>query len=125
MHAALIHFGILVLAFLLMAIIPGVRLGGVGSAIIAALVFVLVNFFLGWLVKTVLVIGTLGVAFIALNYLTNVVVLWITDKLISGFEIRGFVPLLLAALLLTVANTVSHRVAAGAYVTPRAHQYQF
>jgi putative membrane protein len=119
----LIHFVILVLAFALMPVIPGIRLGGFGSAIIAALVFVLVNFFLGWIVRAVLVIGTLGLAFIAINYLTNLVVLWITDKLLSRFEVRGLVPYLLGAALLTVANAVANHLAAGGYAN--VHRYSF
>ena len=109
----LIHFAILVLAFVVMSLVPGVRLGGVGSAIIAAIVFVLLNFFLGWIVRALLIIGTLGVAFVAINFLTNLVVLWITDKLLKRFEINGFIPLLICAAILTLANALAHGVVGG------------
>jgi len=98
----LFRFLILVVAFALMPIIPGVKLKGLGTAVGAAVVFVLINFFFGWLFKTMLVIGTLGLAFLALNFLTNLVVLFFTDD----FEIKSFGSLFLATLWLTVANVI-------------------
>jgi len=102
----LFRFLILVVAFALMPIIPGVKLKGLGTAVGAAVVFVLINFFFGWLFKTMLVIGTLGLAFLALNFLTNLVVLFFTDKAIDDFEIKSFGSLFLATLWLTVANVI-------------------
>jgi putative membrane protein len=102
----IIRFLILAAAFALMPIIPGVKLKGLGTAFGAALVFVLINFFFGWFFKVVLVLGTFGLAFLALNFLTNLAVLWATDKAMDDFEIKGFGSLFLATLLMTLANAV-------------------
>jgi putative membrane protein len=107
MEHLLMHFAVLVGAFLLMPLVPGVRLKGLGTAITCALVFSLVNFFFGWFFKAMWVIGTLGLALLALNFLTNLVVLWVTDKLVDDFEIRSFGSLLMSTLLLSAANWVS------------------
>ncbi len=102
----ILRFLILVVAFALMPIIPGVKLKGVSTAFLAALVFVLINFFFGWFFKIVLVVGTLGFAFLALNFLTNLAVLWATDKAMDDFEIKGLGSLFLATLWMTFANAV-------------------
>ena len=45
-------------------------------------------------------------AWLALNFLTNLVVLFFTDKAIDDFEIKSFGSLFLATLWLTVANVI-------------------
>jgi len=104
----IIRFIILVAAFALMPMIPGVKVKGIGAAAGAALLFVLLSFFLGWALKAMLVLGTLGLAFLALNFLTNLILLWLTDKALEDVEIKGFGSLLLATLWLTFASAIAH-----------------
>lgn len=100
----LLRFAILIGAFALMSLIPGVRLKRFSTAVACAVVFSILNLLLGFVVKFVLVVGTLGLALLALTFLTNLVLLWLTDKLLEDFEIRSFGPLLLATLTLSLAS---------------------
>lgn len=107
MHIA--RFAVLVAAFWVMPkIIPGVRMKKESTALAAALVFTLLNFLVGWLLKFMLVVGTLGIAFLALNFLANAVLLWITDKVMDDLEVDGIGAILLSAGLVTVANALAH-----------------
>src|ERR1019366_8728818 len=54
MHA-IIHLAVLaVTVFLLARLLPAVRIRSAGTAVLVAVVFSLLNFFLGWLVRVVL-----------------------------------------------------------------------
>ena len=103
---ALLQFAVLVATFAAMGLIPGIRIRSFGTAVVSALVFSVVSWLLSWLIWRLLVVGTLGLAFIALGFLTNLVLLWATDKIIDDFEIKGLGPLALGALLLTAATSL-------------------
>ena len=84
-------------------LLPGVKCKSFTTAIVVAIVMSLLN----WLIYTVffilavpLIILTGGIGF----FIIAVFVLWLTDKLVEGFEIQGTVTLLLAALVIAVAN---------------------
>src|SRR5438067_3461187 len=105
----LLRFGILILAFVVMgAVVPGVKVRGVGGAVMAAIVFTVFNFFFGWLLKFMLVVGTLGLAFLALNFIANAILLWLTDKALDDLEIHGLGPMLIGSGIITLANVVAH-----------------
>jgi len=90
-------------------ILPGIKLKNYGTAIIVAIVYSLVNFFLGWLLSFLalpFIILTLGL----FNFVVNAIMLWITDKMMDDFEIDGPVTTLLAAFLITVANWVLGKI---------------
>lgn len=107
----LIRFAVLVAAFGVMSLIPGIRLKSLGTAVGCAIVFSLLNFFFGFILKALLVVGTLGLAFIALNFLTNMALLWLTDKALKNFEVSSFGSLFMGTLVLTLANVVSTHLA--------------
>lgn len=78
-------------------------------ALIAALLGVL-QFLLGWLIYVVLGIVTLGIGFL-LSFITRLIVtaivLLIVDKLSRRLTIRGFVPALLASVIIAVTGSVA------------------
>ena len=108
----LLHLAVLTGTVLLLAMfLPGVRIKQKSSALIVAVVFSLLNWVVGWLVKTVLVavllvpaILTLGLAYLVLPFVANVILLWVTDKLLDAFELRDSKTLLIAATAITVVN---------------------
>jgi putative membrane protein len=105
----LLHLAILaVTVFVVSRVMPGlVRVRSVGTAVGVAVVFSVLNFFLGWLIKAALFIPgllTFGLLFLFLPLIVNAVLLWATDKLMSGFELRGVRGLFTAALIITVVN---------------------
>lgn len=108
MHV-LLHLGGLALAvFALSKFFPGiVRVQSAGTAVAVAIVFSVLNFFLGWFIRVLLVVPgllTLGLLFFFVPFIVNAVLLWITDKLMSSFELRGARGLVLAAGIITLVN---------------------
>ena len=104
----LLHLAAITATVLLLArFLPSVKIKSVGSAIVVAIVFSLLNFFLGWLIKAVLFVPailTLGLLFLILPFIVNAVLLWLTDKLIRSFAIETFGGLLTSAAVITAVN---------------------
>lgn len=93
------------------AVLPGVHIKGVGSAIVVAALFGVLNFFLGWLFFAVFAIATLGIA-VLLAFITrwiiNAILLSIVDKLASDrFKIDGFGWALGAALMMSLVGSLT------------------
>jgi putative membrane protein len=101
---------ILALAATVLAIarfLPDVQVKGFGTAVIVAVVFSVLNFFLGWMIHAVLFLPallTLGLLFFFIPFIVNTAMLWLTDKLIAAFEIKTLRALLTSAAVITVVN---------------------
>jgi len=104
MAKALLQFGLVVGAFLILArVVPGFEVRDWGAAVIAALLFGLVNATLGFVLRILtfpLILLTLGL----FSFVLNAVLLKFVALLVPGFTIRGFWPALLAALVLSAVN---------------------
>ena len=111
MHT-LLHLAVLVVTILIVErFVPSVKVKNLVSAIVVAVVFSLLNFFLGWLIKVVLFIPailTLGVLFLFIPFIVNTVLLWVTDKLIRSFEIQTCGGLLISSGVITLVNGIFH-----------------
>ena len=111
MHTIL-HLAVLVVTILIVErFVPSVKVKNLVSAILVAVVFSLLNFFLGWLIKVALFIPailTLGVLFLFIPFIVNTVLLWLTDKLIRSFEIQTFSGLLISSGVITLVNGIFH-----------------
>ncbi len=96
------------LALLVVAyLIPGFAIATVYNALIAALILGLVNA----LVRPLFFILTLPVTIITLGLFTfviNALMLWLASTIVEGFVISGFVPALLAALVLWVISLLTN-----------------
>ena len=93
------------LLLVLASALPGVRLKSYGTAVVVALVYGLLNFFLGTLVGWILFIPmflSLGL----LGLVINALMLWLTDKLIEDFEIDSVKTTLIMPGLLTIGRVV-------------------
>ena len=99
---------ILILTLIILVIdwiLPAVHIKNFGTALAVAIVYSLLNFFLGWLffiLALPLIILTLGL----FKFVINAFLLWITDKLIDGFRIDGFGWTLVTALLISLGSTL-------------------
>jgi putative membrane protein len=85
------------------AIVPGIEIAGFGTALIAAVVIGFVNATLGFLLKIItfpLTLITLGAFLIVINAL----MLKVAAALMPGFRVRGFVPAILGAILLSLVH---------------------
>lgn len=104
MAKVLIHFAIIVATFLLLTrYVPGFYLAGWGSAVLAALVFGLVNATIGPILTFFsfpLILVTLGLFWFVVNAFLLILVAFV----VPGFSINGFTPALIASLVLAGVN---------------------
>lgn len=93
--------------FLVSQILPGVRIKGYLTAVVVAVVYSVINFFFGWLF-TLLTLPLVIITFGLFKLVINAFMLWITDKMIEGFEIKDFFNTIIAAVLITLADSFIH-----------------
>jgi uncharacterized membrane protein YvlD (DUF360 family) len=107
----LLHLALLTLAVVLSArYITGVKIKSAPAALGVAVVFSILNFLLSGLLKVLLFLPallTLGLLFLLVPLIINVVLLWVTDKLLHVFEIENAKALWLMGILITIANGVA------------------
>ncbi|HXN32817.1 MAG TPA: phage holin family protein [Polyangiaceae bacterium] len=106
----LLHLAVLALTIVVLSrLLPSVRIEGFGTALGVAVVFSVLNFFLGWFVRAVLFVPallTLGLLFLFVPFIVNTAMLWLTDKLMASFEIKTLKGLLVSAAVITLVNGV-------------------
>jgi putative membrane protein len=99
-----LYFLVMACAFVTLSrVLPGFHVDGWGPALLASLVLGLANA----VVKPVLFVLTLPLTIVTLGFfllVLNALMLWLTDVLVPGFSVRGFIPLLLGSLLLAVVG---------------------
>jgi putative membrane protein len=102
----LLHWVLSALAVWIVAhIVPAISVSGPVAALIAALVIGLINATLGLLLKILtfpLTILTLGLFWFVINAL----MLELAAAFVRGFEVRGFVPALIGAVVLSLVSSV-------------------
>ena len=87
------------------AVVPGIEVRGVATAIGAGLVLGLVNA----VVRPVLLVLTFPLTLLTLGlfiFVLNALCLWLTAALVKGFEVQGFWPALFGALIVSVVSWV-------------------
>jgi putative membrane protein len=108
----LIHLAVLTITVLLAArFIRGVKVKSIPAAAGVAVVFSLLNWLIGWLLKLLLflpAILTLGLRFLIMPLVINTILLWLTDKALHVFEIEDARALWLMSLLITAVNLGVH-----------------
>ena len=104
MAKTILQFALVVGTFLVLArVVPGFEVRDWGSAVIAALLFGLVNATLGLILRILtfpLILLTLGL----FSFVVNALMLMLVASVVPGFTITGFWPALLAALVLSAVN---------------------
>ncbi len=82
-------------------ILPGINVKGFGTAVVVALIYGLFKFFLTGILTILslpLIIITLGLFY----FVINAFLLWITSKVVEGFEVKGCITTVIAAFLISV-----------------------
>lgn len=90
-------------------VLPGFHVKSVGSAILVAAIFGVLNFLLGWLLFTVFTIATLGIAWLLAfitRWIINAILLKLTDALTDRLTIDGFGWALGGALMMSAIGTL-------------------
>jgi putative membrane protein len=90
-------------------LLPGFHIGSFGTALVVSAVYsvlyVVLHFILFgvlWILTIIPVILTLGLIF----FVVNAVILWLTNKLVEDLHIDSTATLVIAAVLLTIANWI-------------------
>ncbi len=91
--------------FVVAQFMPTIHIKNFWTAIIVAVVYSIVNVFLGWFL-VLMTLPFLIITFGLFKFIINAVLLWITDKLIDDFEIESFGSTILAAFLITIIDSV-------------------
>lgn len=88
-----------VVAFVAPQIVPGVKVKGIEAAALIALLFVVFNVLIGWILDGALtlvalpfVILTLGLFKLLITVVVNAILLRLTDSLMTGFDLDGWRP---------------------------------
>jgi len=99
----LISAGVLIL---MAYILPQVTIKSFLTALWVAILIGLLNATIGWLLRAVGNLFTLFLLSFIIRLVVTAIVIKIVDKLVRGFEVRGFWPALLIAIALAVASTL-------------------
>jgi putative membrane protein len=106
------------IAFVSPRIVPGVKVRGIGSAVLVALVFGLLNFLVGWLLTLVVTVLSLPLTCLSLGLfklliptLVFAALLKITDAVLESFELEGWWPALAMGLLFSLGSFLTHYLA--------------
>ncbi|NMB48601.1 phage holin family protein [Candidatus Kuenenbacteria bacterium] len=86
-------------------LIPGVKLTGLGAALLAAVVLGLVNA----VIKPIFIILTLPINILTLGLFTlviNALMVLLVGKLVPGFEVSGFGWAMLFSIILTIVSAI-------------------
>jgi putative membrane protein len=106
MLGLLLHWLISAVSLLIVAyLIPGIKVDGFGTALIASVVIGLVNATIGFFLKLItfpLTILTLGIFWLVINAL----MLELASALVPGFIVQGFWSAFFGAIVLSLVSTV-------------------
>ena len=102
----LVHWLLNAVALLIVTyLVPGFRVSGIVAALIAALVIGLLNATIGLFLKVItfpITVVTLGIFW----FVVNAIVLKLASMFVPGFNINGFLPAFLGAIVLALINLV-------------------
>jgi len=99
----LISAGVLIL---MAYILPQVTIKSFLTALWVAILIGLLNATIGWLLRAVGNLFTLFLLSFIIRLIVTAIVIKIADKLVRGFEVRGFWPALVIAIALAIASTL-------------------
>ena len=101
-------FNIIILSvavFIVANVLPGIRIKNFMTAIIVAVVYSIINFLFGWLLVFIS-LPFLIITFGLFKLMINALLLWATDKMIEDFEIKNFLTTIIAALCITLVDSL-------------------
>lgn len=85
-------------------LLPKIQVKNFGTALVAALAIAILNTLIGWLLRSTLNIVTLGLLTSIVQLVVTALLIKITDKLMSDFNVEGFLPALIIAISIAVVN---------------------
>jgi putative membrane protein len=95
--------------FIVAKAMPRIHIESLWTVLIVALVYSILNYLFGWLLAMLswpFMIITFGL----FKLVINAFLLWVSDKLIEDFEIEDIPTTLIAAVLITIADSILRSV---------------
>jgi putative membrane protein len=89
-------------------LLPTVRIKNFTIAILVAVVIALLNVTVGFIVRLPLNIVTLGLLSFVIRLVVTALMIKLADIIFSDFEIKGFLPAVIIAVVMAVVGTVIH-----------------
>ncbi len=89
--------------FVVAQVLPGIRVKSFATALVVAIVYSLVHFFLFWIL-TILALPFIILTFGLFVFVINAFLLWLTSQLVADFKVQGIVTTLLASLLISLCS---------------------
>lgn len=97
-------------ALLLVAkVIPGIKLDGIQTALLVAIVIGLINVF----IKPLIMLLALPINILTLGFFTlivNALMLWLSAAIVAGFEISGFWAALFGSISLSALSMIINKL---------------
>ncbi|TDQ06608.1 phage holin family protein [Pedobacter metabolipauper] len=87
-------------------ILPTVTIKNYTTAILVALVIGLLNATIGWLIRFPMNVVTLGLLSFVIHLFVTAVMIKIADILFSDFQIKGFAPAVIIALVMAIVGSL-------------------
>ena len=87
-------------------ILPTVTIKSYKTAILVALVISLLNVTIGWIIRFPLNIVTFGLLTFIINLFVTAIMIKLADILFSDFEIKGFSPAIIIAVVIAIAGSL-------------------
>lgn len=96
-------------------ILPKVEIRSFLTALWVAILIGIIGFLVGWLLRGILHVGTLGIpALLGLSFLirlvANAIVIKIVDAMVGGFKVHGFTNALILAAIVALAGALLTRL---------------
>lgn len=85
-------------------ILPSVKIKNFTTALLVALVVAIFNITIGWLLILPLNIVTLGLISFVIRLFVTAVMIKLADKLFTDFEIKGFLPAFIIAVVMAIVG---------------------
>ena len=103
----LVHAGVI---FLLASIIPGINIKNYGTAILVCLVIGLLNATLGMIVRFPLNLMTLFLIKFIVRLFVTAIVIKITSKIFSGFQVSSWSAAIILAICMAIAGSLIDKI---------------
>ncbi len=94
------------IVFVVAYIMPQINIRSFGVAIGVALVIGILNATIGFLLRLPLNVVTLGLMSFFVRLLVTAIIIKLVDKLFRGFEVRGFWPAIVLAIVMALTGTL-------------------
>ena len=91
--------------FIVAKMMPRIHVESFWTVLIVALIYSVINSLVGWLL-VLLALPFMIITFGLFKFVINAFLLWVTDKLIEDFEIEDIPTTLIAAILITIIDSV-------------------